>query len=63
MNGDPVDVDCEVIDDEERYRLVGMTNGGRLLSVVWTIREGKVSAVTAFAAPAKDRQAFLQRLK
>jgi uncharacterized DUF497 family protein len=63
MNNDPLDVDCEVIDDEERYRSVGMTNGGRILSVVWIVREGKVRAATAFPAPARDKQTFLGRLK
>ena len=63
MNNDPADVDCEIIDDEEGYRSVGMTNRGRILSVVWTVREGKVRVVTAFPAPAKDKQAFLEGLK
>jgi uncharacterized DUF497 family protein len=41
LNNDPVDLNFERIDNEERYRSVGLTNGGRLLSVVWTIRNGK----------------------
>jgi uncharacterized DUF497 family protein len=45
-----VDLDYELIDNEERYRSVGLTNGGRLLSAVWTIRNGKVRAITAFPA-------------
>jgi hypothetical protein len=40
-----------------------MTKGGRLLSVVWVIRDGKVRAVTAFRPPVKDKQAFLERLR
>jgi uncharacterized DUF497 family protein len=63
MNNDPADVDCEIIDDEERYRSVGLTKGGRLLSVVWIVREGKVRAVTAFRAPAEDKKAFWERLR
>jgi len=60
---DPVDLDYERIDTEERYRSVGLTNGGRLLSVAWTIRNNKVRAITAFPASVSDRKAFLERPK
>jgi hypothetical protein len=36
MNNDPLDVDWELINNEERYRSIGITNRGRLLSVIWT---------------------------
>ena len=61
LNNDPVDLNFELIDHEERYRSVGLTNAGRLLSVVWTIRKGKVRAITAFPATVSDRKAFLER--
>ena len=38
LNNDPLDLDYELIDNEERYRSVGLTSGGRLLSVVFTVR-------------------------
>ena len=60
---DPSDLNFELIDNEERYRSVGLTNGGRLLSVAWTIRKGKVRAITAFPASVSDRKAFLERPK
>jgi uncharacterized DUF497 family protein len=63
LNNDPVDLNFELIDNEERYRSVGLTNGGRLLSVAWTIRKGKVRAITAFPASVSDRKAFLERPK
>ena len=63
LNNDPVDLSFELIDREERYRSVGLTNGGRLLSVVWTIRRGKARAITAFPASVSDRKAFLERPK
>ena len=44
LNNDPLDLDYELIQSEARYRSVGLTNGGRLLSVAWTIRNGKVRA-------------------
>jgi uncharacterized DUF497 family protein len=61
LNNGPVDLKFELIDNEERYRSVGLTNAGRLLSGAWTIREGKVRAVTAFSATVSDRKAFLER--
>ena len=58
---DPVDIAYEWIGDEERYRSVGVADSGRLLSVVWTIRGGKVRGITAFAASASDKKAFQER--
>jgi uncharacterized DUF497 family protein len=58
---DPLDLDCESIGNEERYRSVGLTRRGRLLSVVWTVRNGKVRAVTAFPATVSDKKAFLEK--
>lgn len=63
LNNDPIDRSFDLIDNEERYRSVGLTNGGRLLSVVWTIRNGKVRAITAFPPSVSDRKAFLERPK
>jgi uncharacterized DUF497 family protein len=61
MRNDPVDLDSDVIDGEERYRSIGMTNGGRLLLVVYTLRKGKIRAVTAFPAGVSDTMAFLEK--
>ncbi len=63
LNSDPINLAFDLIDDEERYRSVGPTNSGRLLSVAWTIRNGKVRAITAFPASASDRKAFLEKPK
>ena len=63
LNNDPIDLNFELIDKEERYRSVGLTNGRRLLSVAWTIRNGKVRAITAFTASVSDRKAFLENPK
>jgi uncharacterized DUF497 family protein len=63
LDNEPLDLAYERIDYEVRYRSVGVTNGGRLLSVAWTIRNGKVRAITAFPASVSDRKAFLERPK
>ncbi len=58
---DPVDVDYDIINGEQRYRSVGITLQGRLLSAVWTIRNGKIRAITAFPASMRDRRHYLER--
>jgi uncharacterized protein len=63
LNNDPIDLAFDLVEGEERYRSVGLTNRGRLLSVVWTIRGGKVRAITAFPASVSDRKAFLEKPK
>jgi len=61
MKNDPIDRDYELVDNEERFRSVGVTTGGRILSALWTVRHGKIRAVTAFKAPVADRKVFLER--
>ena len=51
IDNDPLDIDAETINGEERITSVGRTNGGRILLVVTTIRESKLRVVTAFPAP------------
>ena len=63
LNNDPIDLAFDLMDDEERYRSVGLKNGGRLLSVAWTIRNGKVRAITAFPATISDKKAFMEKPK
>ena len=63
MNNDPVEPDYELIDKEDRYRAVGLTSGGRLPSVVFMVRNGRVRGVTAFPASALDKKAFPERTR
>jgi len=61
LGNEPLDLHYERIDAEDRYRSVGITNAGRLLSAVWTIRNGRVRAITAFPSGVSDKKAFLER--
>jgi hypothetical protein len=63
LSNDPLDLAFEAIEDEERYRSVGLTRRGRVLSFVWTIRNGKIRAITAFPARVADKKAFRERTK
>ena len=58
LNNGPVDLDYELIDNEERYRSVGLTNGGRLLTVAWTIRNGKAIAFREYTDTQRLAAAF-----
>jgi uncharacterized DUF497 family protein len=60
LTNNAVDLGYELIDDEERYRAVGLTSAGRLLTVVWAPRNGSIRAVTAFPATVSDKKAFLE---
>jgi uncharacterized DUF497 family protein len=61
MRNSPLDLTYEVVDGEERYRSVGLTESGRLLVAIWTIRDGKVRAITAFPASATYKRLFSER--
>ena len=50
MAGDPVYLEYQARNGEERYKVLGMTKARRSLIAIWTPREGKVRAVTAYAA-------------
>jgi uncharacterized DUF497 family protein len=63
VNNEPLELDYESNDGEDRYRAVGLTSEGRLLTVVFTIRSSKVRGITAFPATAADKRAFLERTR
>lgn len=58
MTGDPVYLEYQARNDEERYKVLGVTQAGRVLIGVWAPREGKVRAVTAYAASGAYRDLY-----
>lgn len=56
-----IHVEYEVVDDEGRYHSIGPTSKGRLLYMVWTFRNGRIRAVTAFDAPAAAKREWKER--
>lgn len=48
--GEPLYLEYQPNSGEERYKVLGVTNAGRVLLGIWTPREGKVRAVTAYGA-------------
>ena len=58
MWNDPILFDYENVDGEDRWTGLGSTNDWRVLVVAFTIREGRIRAVTAFQATKKRTQEF-----
>ncbi len=45
---------------EERYRVYGQTNSGRLLFIIMTIRQNKIRVISARDQNKKEREEFVQ---
>jgi uncharacterized DUF497 family protein len=58
LNG-PVEVDYQVVDGEERYVVVGLSDAARFLTIVWTDRWGAVRIITAFDSSREDQAVYL----
>ena len=50
ISGDSIYLEYQAWSGEERYKVLGATKAGRVLIAIWTPREGRVRAVTAYAA-------------
>jgi uncharacterized DUF497 family protein len=57
---DPLDVNYEVIDGEERWTALGHTDNFRVLLLVWTVRHDALGIVTARAVGTRARDAYLR---
>lgn len=51
IDNDPLDIDAETVDGEDRISNIGRTDQGRFLVVITTLRESRIRVVTAFPAP------------
>ena len=58
---DPLELEYQTESGEERYKSLGITDAGRVLIVVWTLREGKVRAITAYPASRLYKQLYWER--
>lgn len=57
----PVSLGSSTRSDGKRHVVVGATDAGRCLTVVYVVRAGAVRVVTAFDAPEKHRRMFRRR--
>jgi uncharacterized DUF497 family protein len=60
IRNDPLDMNYEVIDGEERWTALGHTDEYRVLLVVWTVRTDALRIVTARAVGRRAREAYLR---
>jgi uncharacterized DUF497 family protein len=60
IRNDPLDMNYEVIDGEERWRAIGHTDEYRVLLVVWTVRTGALRIVSARAVGRRARETYLR---
>jgi hypothetical protein len=57
LNG-PVDIDYQVVSDEDRVVVVGRTNIGRFLTLVFTLRRKAVRVITGWDAEPEEEAAY-----
>lgn len=60
LQNEPLDLEYETETGEERYKSLGATLRGRILVAVWTVRRGRVRAITAYPAAKRFRALYLQ---
>jgi uncharacterized DUF497 family protein len=51
IDNDPLDIEAETPDGEERCNSIGHTDRGRFPLVITTVRHSSIRVVTAFPAP------------
>ncbi len=51
LTNDPLELEPQLVDDEMRFPSVGITDRGRWLFVVATVRDEKIRIATAYDAP------------
>jgi uncharacterized DUF497 family protein len=61
--GAPLYLEYQTSGEEERYKVLGATRAGRVLIGVWTPREGRVRAVTAYQAGRAYQRLYLEGYK
>lgn len=62
LGNDPLDLEYQAESGEDRYKSLRVMDKGRTLILVWTLREGKVRAVTAYPA-GKSYERLYRELK
>ena len=58
MNNDPVEFGSAEVNGELRTKVAAITGRGRILEMVYTIRCGKIRAVTAFPVDKRKRERY-----
>jgi uncharacterized DUF497 family protein len=56
----PVDLDYQAVDGEDRILQIGTTNAARILTILSTVREGRIRPITAFPSSKRQIQAYFK---
>ena len=56
-------IDTKHSQDEDRYFIYGRTNAGKLLFVVYTVREEKIRVISARDMNKRERNAYNEKVK
>jgi uncharacterized DUF497 family protein len=62
LNG-PLDLDYQTEGGEDQFKSLGLTDRGRAVVAVWTIRDFRIRAVTAYPATRQMRLLYQQLVK
>lgn len=60
LENDPVDLEYEVVEAEDRWTSIGHTDRLRVLKLVWTLRGDIVRVVTALDASKNEAREYLR---
>ena len=58
MRNDPVELGSADVNRELRTKVAAVTDRGRILEMVYTVRRGKIRAVTAYPANRSKRERY-----
>jgi uncharacterized DUF497 family protein len=58
MKNDPVELVSAEVKGEPRTKVAAITDGGRILEMVYALRRGKIRAVTAYPAKKRARERY-----
>ena len=59
--GDPLDIGFNLVEGEERWTYIGVTNEGRILWVATTLRGERMRVVTAFEPEKQWKMFYLEQ--
>jgi len=48
--------------EEQRFATLGQTKAGRILTIIYTIRNGKIRTITAYKATRKEQRRYQEGL-
>jgi uncharacterized DUF497 family protein len=62
FSSDVLDLEYQNEEGEDRFRSVGVTSAGRVLVIVWTVRERRLRPITGWTANPSLRKLFVARM-